>query len=96
VPFGFIGGCLPAKAPYKLHNNIKGAEALYHGVAHLVQSEAIFGLTLPSHLPRAMLTLASYNPDTFSPDQAVDMLSYLVQVLQRKVSALFPSTTPDA
>jgi len=68
----------------RLAANVKGSRGLYGSHADEVHSEALVRLTFSPDAPPGILALGGYEPDQFHPDQAVDLLEFIANVVERQ------------
>lgn len=66
-----------------LQSNIDGAEELFGPGAGLVKSHALLRLELSQKTPTALIAFGSRNPEAFHPDQSIDQVGFLAQVIER-------------
>ncbi|MBL8712908.1 MAG: DUF484 family protein [Alphaproteobacteria bacterium] len=66
-----------------LQPNINGHEEIFGPGAGLVKSHALLRLEISTNTPAGIIAFGSRNPDAFSPDQAIDQVGFLAQVVER-------------
>ncbi|HYD19052.1 MAG TPA: DUF484 family protein [Patescibacteria group bacterium] len=66
-----------------LQPNINGHEEIFGPGAGLVKSHALLRLEISSNTPAGIIAFGSRNPDAFSPEQAIDQVGFLAQVVER-------------
>ena len=66
-----------------LQANINGQEDIFGPGAGLVKSQALMRLEISPETPAGLLAFGSRNPDAFQPDQAIDQIGFLAQVVER-------------
>lgn len=66
-----------------LQANINGQEEMFGPGAGLVKSHALLRLEISQNTPAGILAFGSRNPDAFQPDQAIDQIGFLAQVVER-------------
>lgn len=71
------------KGDAALQSNIDGAEEVFGPGAGLVKSQALLRLELSVNTPAALIAFGSRNPEAFHPDQAIDQIGFLAQVIER-------------
>lgn len=66
-----------------LQSNVNGQEDIFGPGAGLVKSQALLRLEISPGTPAGILAFGSRNPDMFQPDQAIDQIGFLAQVVER-------------
>ena len=66
-----------------LQANINGHEDVFGPGAGLVKSHALLRLEISQNTPAGIIAFGSRNPEAFSPDQAIDQIGFLAQVVER-------------
>jgi len=66
-----------------LQDNIYGDEDIYGCAAENVKSEALLRLDIAPKSHKGMIAFGSNDPDTFKPDQGIEQIAFLGQVLER-------------
>jgi hypothetical protein len=66
-----------------LQNNINGHEDLFGPGAGLVKSQALVRLEISKDTPAGIIAFGSRDPEAFQPNQAVDQIGFLAQVIER-------------
>jgi uncharacterized protein len=66
-----------------LQNNINGAEEVFGPGAGLVKSQALLRLEISQNTPAGIMAFGSRDPEAFQPDQAIDQVGFLAQVVER-------------
>lgn len=66
-----------------LQPSINGHEEIFGPGAGLVKSHALLRLEISTNTPAGIIAFGSRNPDAFSPDQAIDQVGFLAQVVER-------------
>lgn len=66
-----------------LQSNINGHEEIFGPGAGLVKSHALLRLEISPNTPAGIIAFGSRVPDAFHPDQAVDQIGFLAQVVER-------------
>lgn len=66
-----------------LQSNINGHEEIFGPGAGLVKSQALLRLEISPKTPAGILAFGSRDPDAFNPDQAIDQIGFLAQVVER-------------
>jgi len=66
-----------------LQDNINGHEELFGPGAGLVKSHALVRLELSQDTPVGIIAFGSRDPEMFHPNQAVDQIGFLSQVVER-------------
>lgn len=66
-----------------LQSNINGHEDIFGPGAGLVKSHALLRLEISQKTPSGIIAFGSRNPEAFHPDQAVDQIGFLSQVVER-------------
>ncbi|MEQ8266931.1 MAG: DUF484 family protein [Parvibaculum sp.] len=69
----------------RLAAHVRGSRGLYGHLAEEVQSEALVRLDFSPASPPGLLALGGFEPEQFHPDQAVDLLEFLANVVERCV-----------
>jgi len=68
-----------------LQNNVTGAEELFGPGAGLVRSHALVRLEISRETPAGIIAFGSRDPELFQPNQAVDQIGFLAQVIERGI-----------
>jgi uncharacterized protein YigA (DUF484 family) len=79
---GFVKGWL-ADGDALLQPNINGHEDIFGPGAGLVKSHALLRLEISDKTPAGIIAFGSRNPEAFSPEQAIDQIGFLAQVVER-------------
>ncbi|MEZ0259529.1 MAG: DUF484 family protein [Alphaproteobacteria bacterium] len=79
---GFVKGWL-ADGDALLQPNINGHEDIFGPGAGLVKSHALLRLEISEKTPAGIIAFGSRNPEAFSPEQAIDQIGFLAQVVER-------------
>ncbi len=66
-----------------LQDNISGHEEMFGPGAGLVRSHALVRLEISDSTPAGIIAFGSRDPDMFQPNQAVDQIGFLAQVVER-------------
>lgn len=66
-----------------LQGSIHGQEEIFGPGAGLVKSQALLRLEISQNTPAGIIAFGSRNPDAFLPDQAIDQIGFLAQVVER-------------
>jgi uncharacterized protein YigA (DUF484 family) len=66
-----------------LQGNINGSEEIFGPGAGLVKSQALLRLEISENTPAGIIAFGSRDPEAFSPDQAIDQIGFLAQVVER-------------
>jgi len=66
-----------------LQSNINGQEEVFGPGAGLVKSHALLRLEISPNTPAGIIAFGSRNPEAFHPDQAIDQIGFLAQVVER-------------
>ena len=66
-----------------LQDNISGHEELFGPGAGLVKSHALVRLEISQDTPAGIIAFGSRDPEMFQPNQAVDQIGFLAQVVER-------------
>lgn len=66
-----------------LQGNINGAEDIFGPGAGLVKSQALLRLEISQNTPAGIIAFGSRDPEAFHPDQAIDQVGFLAQVVER-------------
>lgn len=66
-----------------LQANVNGQEEIFGPGAGLVKSHALLRLEISPKTPAGILAFGSRDPDMFQPDQAIDQIGFLAQVVER-------------
>ncbi|MDP1627354.1 DUF484 family protein [Parvibaculum sp.] len=82
---GGVDRILGAGERCKLVPHVRGSRGLYGNMADEVHSEALVRLDFSPASPPGLLALGGFEPDQFHPDQAVDLLEFLADVVERCV-----------
>lgn len=69
----------------RLSAHVRGSRGLYGHLADEVHSEALVRLDISRGSPPGLLALGGFDPDQFHPDQAVDLLEFLANIVERGV-----------
>ena len=68
-----------------LHGNIRGREEIYGKGAPLIKSEGLLKLEFDPQTPIGLIAFGSRDPELFHPEQAIDQVCFLAQVIERAV-----------
>jgi uncharacterized protein YigA (DUF484 family) len=66
-----------------LQANINGAEDIFGPGAGLVKSHALLRIEISKNTPAGIIAFGSRNPEAFAPDQGIDQIGFLAQVVER-------------
>lgn len=66
-----------------LQNNISGHEEIFGPGAGLVKSHALVRLEISQNTPAGIIAFGSRDPEAFQPNQAIDQIGFLAQVVER-------------
>lgn len=66
-----------------LQSNINGHEDIFGPGAGLVKSHALLRLEISNNTPAGIMAFGSRDPDAFKPEQAIDQIGFLAQVVER-------------
>lgn len=66
-----------------LQSNINGSEDIFGPGAGLVKSHALLRLEISEKTPAGIIAFGSRDPDAFHPEQAIDQIGFLAQVVER-------------
>ena len=66
-----------------LQGNINGTEEIFGPGAGLVKSQALLRLEISHNTPAGIIAFGSRDPEAFGPDQAIDQIGFLAQVVER-------------
>ncbi len=66
-----------------LQSNIAGHEEVFGPGAGLVRSQALVRLEISEQTPHAFIAFGSRDPEMFQPNQAIDQIGFLAQVIER-------------
>ena len=66
-----------------LQDNINGHEEIFGPGAGLVKSHALVRLEISADTPAGIIAFGSRDPEMFHPNQAVDQIGFLAQVVER-------------
>ena len=66
-----------------LQANINGHEDVFGPGAGLVKSQALLRLEISPKTPAGIIAFGSRDPEAFGPDQAIDQIGFLAQVVER-------------
>lgn len=66
-----------------LQPNIHGVEEIFGPGAGLVKSHALLRIEISKNTPAGLIAFGSRNPDAFSPEQGIDQIGFLAQVVER-------------
>lgn len=66
-----------------LQPNINGHEDIFGPGAGLVKSHALLRLEISQNTPAGIIAFGSRNPEAFTPEQAIDQIGFLAQVVER-------------
>lgn len=66
-----------------LQPNVNGQEEIFGPGAGLVKSQALLRLEISQQTPAGLLAFGSRDPEAFQPDQAIDQIGFLAQVVER-------------
>ena len=69
----------------RLSAHVRGSRGLYGNLAEDIHSEALVRLDFSPASPLGLLALGGFDPEQFHPDQAVDLLEFLANVVERCV-----------
>jgi uncharacterized protein YigA (DUF484 family) len=79
---GFVRGWL-GDGDALLQPNINGHEEIFGPGAGLVKSHALLRIEISTNTPAGIIAFGSRNPEAFSPEQAIDQVGFLAQVVER-------------
>jgi len=77
-----VARMLDGAEKHRLTPYVRGSRSLYGDAAGGVQSEALIKLDFSPATPPGLLALGGMDPEQFHPDQAVDLLEFLGQVIE--------------
>ena len=83
---GGVARMLDGAEKNRLTAYVHGSRSLYGEAATGVQSEALIKLDFSPATPPGLLALGGMDPEQFHPDQAVDLLEFLAQVIEHCIS----------
>lgn len=66
-----------------LQPNVNGQEEIFGPGAGLVKSQALMRLEISQQTPAGILAFGSRDPEAFQPEQAIDQIGFLAQVVER-------------
>lgn len=66
-----------------LQGNINGHEDVFGPGAGLVKSHALLRLEISPNTPAGLIAFGSRDPEAFGPEQAIDQIGFLAQVVER-------------
>jgi len=66
-----------------LQGNINGSEEMFGPGAGLVKSQALLRLEISHNTPAGIIAFGSRDPEAFGPEQAIDQIGFLAQVVER-------------
>lgn len=66
-----------------LQPNVNGQEEIFGPGAGLVKSQALLRLEISHNTPAGLLAFGSRDAEAFQPDQAIDQIGFLAQVVER-------------
>jgi uncharacterized protein YigA (DUF484 family) len=66
-----------------LQSNINGHEEIFGPGAGLVKSHALLRLEISPNTPAGIIAFGSRDPDAFHPDQSIEQVGFLAQVVER-------------
>lgn len=66
-----------------LQPNVNGQEEIFGPGAGLVKSQALLRLEISQNTPAGLLAFGSRDPDAFHPEQGIDQIGWLAQVVER-------------
>jgi uncharacterized protein YigA (DUF484 family) len=66
-----------------LQANINGAEEIFGPGAGLVKSHALLRLEISQNTPAGIIAFGSRDPEAFQPEQGIDQIGFLAQVVER-------------
>jgi uncharacterized protein YigA (DUF484 family) len=66
-----------------LQANINGHEDVFGPGAGLVKSQALLRLEISPNTPAGIIAFGSRDPEAFGPEQAIDQIGFLAQVVER-------------
>lgn len=66
-----------------LQPNISGHEDMFGPGAGLVKSHALLRLEISQNTPAGIMAFGSRNPEAFHPEQSIDQIGFLAQVVER-------------
>jgi uncharacterized protein len=66
-----------------LQSNVNGHEDIFGPGAGLVKSQALLRLEISDKTPAGLIAFGSRDPDAFHPNQAIDQIGFLAQVVER-------------
>ena len=66
-----------------LQSNINGHEDIFGPGAGLVKSQALVRLEISQSTPSGLIAFGSRDPEAFQPNQAIDQIGFLAQVVER-------------
>lgn len=84
---GEIDDVLGHGIQHLLNDGRKRMPAIYGKSARRIRSEALLRLSFGRQAPDGLLVLGSASPETFSPDQRTELLSFLARAVERCMCA---------
>jgi len=66
-----------------LQSDINGSEEIFGAGAGLVRSQALIRLEISENTPAGIIAFGSRDPELFQPNQSVDQVGFLSQVVER-------------
>jgi hypothetical protein len=66
-----------------LQANVNGQEEIFGPGAGLVKSQALLRLEISTKTPAGLIAFGSRDPEAFGPDQGIDQIGFLAQVVER-------------
>jgi len=66
-----------------LQSNVHGSDEIYGPGAGLVRSQALVRMEISENTPLGIIAFGSRDPELFQPNQAVDQVGFLAQVIER-------------
>jgi len=66
-----------------LQSNINGHEEIFGPGAGLVKSHALVRIEISQNTPAGIIAFGSRDPELFQPNQAIDQIGFLAQVVER-------------
>ncbi len=85
VPAGTVARLLGDGRPVLLRSHVQGEAEIYGGGAPLVASDALARLNVSPATPPGLIAFGSRRPGKFQAGQAVELLAFLAQSLERVI-----------
>lgn len=85
VPAGTVSRLIGDGRTVLLRDGVEGEAEVYGGGAPLIASDALARLTIAPSTPPGLIAFGSREPGRFQPGQAVELLAFLAQSLERTI-----------